>query len=180
MGRRAGEDSCAPPHTRPLSRERALGRGVGGWEHRPPLLYKPPPRLGTQWEPLRVCQEQLKAFPVFSDQLDEVAFAIIAYIYQITARHRPRLWRQTGQGQLLEPWGKGLTPGRQVESTSRFSQEARPPDLGPRSDPLPQRPAALVLLPMRPPPPPPPRLTCAGRCLYPPVSPRPPPGDAPP
>ena len=42
--------------------------------------------------------------------------------------------------------------------------------------PLPQRPEALVLLPVRPPPS---LLTCAGRCLYRPLSPRPPPWAAP-
>ena len=29
--------------------ERALGRGAGGWGHRPPLLYKPPSRA---WDPV--------------------------------------------------------------------------------------------------------------------------------
>lgn len=117
--------------------------------------------MGPDRSRSRVHQEQLKAFPGFSDWLDEVASAIRACIYQITARHRPRLRRQTGRGRV-RGWPRAAPGalGQRFDSrkASGIRQQILPgsqasrQELRPRSDPLPQRPAALVLLPVRPPP----------------------------
>lgn len=64
-GLRGGGRGRIPAPRRPLSGERALGRGAGGWGHRPPLLYKPPPRLGTRWEPLLCSSGAAKGFSGF-------------------------------------------------------------------------------------------------------------------
>lgn len=176
----AGWDSCAPL----LSvRGRCAEGQVGGVWGRPrrasaagsqggvpagplglPALQAPFPRLGPGGSCSGVRLGELKPFPVSSNRLDEAAFAIRAFITTITARHRPKLWRQPGRGRVrgraLGPraardlgQNKGSSsPKARVILVAAMGQQILPGSQASRLRPrtrtaLPQSPTPLALLP---------------------------------